>query len=237
MQFKTLVFNDVISIFIGVAAAIAAAWYGLSYWALVIMPLVTGLVSTVGLWMACSWRPGLPNRKSGTRSMLAFGRNLTGYSIMNYFSRNLDNVLIGRVWGAQQLGLYAKAYQLLLLPLSQINAPIAAVAIPTLSRLADSPERYRKTYLRILEKVSMLTTPLIVFMIATSDWLVSLLLGSQWSEASPIFSILGIVAFTQPVSNSTGWIFITQNRTHHMIQWGAIGSILSASYDTVGCNW
>jgi O-antigen/teichoic acid export membrane protein len=237
MQFKKLVVNDVLSMVIGLAAAIVAAWYGLSYWALVIMPLVTGLVSTIGLWMVCSWRPGLLSRKSDTRSMLAFGRNLTSYSIMNYFSRNLDNVLIGRVWGAQQLGVYAKAYQLLLLPLNQINSPIAAVAVPTLSRLADSPERYRQTYLRVLEKISMLTTPLIVFMIATSDWLIWVLLGNQWSEATPIFSLLGIVALTQPVANTTGWIFITQNRTNHMVQWGVIGSTLSVISIIAGLPW
>jgi O-antigen/teichoic acid export membrane protein len=237
MQFKKLVVNDVLSMVIGLAAAILAAWYGLSYWALVIMPLVTGLVSTVGLWMVCSWRPGLLSRKSDTRSMLAFGRNLTGFSIMNYFSRNLDNVLIGRVWGAQQLGVYAKAYQLLLLPLNQINSPIAAVAVPTLSRLADSPERYRQTYLRVLEKISILTTPLIVFMIATSDWLIWVLLGNQWSQASTIFSLLGIVALTQPVANTTGWLFITQNRTNHMVQWGAVGSTLSVISIIAGLPW
>lgn len=237
MEFKALVINDLLSIVTGLAAAIVAAWYGLSYWALVIMPLVTGLVSTTGLWMVCRWRPGFPSRKSDTRSMLAFGRNLTTFSIMNYFSRNLDNVMIGRVWGAQQLGVYAKAYQLLLLPLQQINSPIAAVAVPTLSRLTDSPERYRQTYLRVLEKISMLTSPLVLFMIATSDWLIWVLLGNQWSEASNIFSILGIVALTQPVANTTGWIFITQNRTNHMVQWGAIGSTLSVISIIAGLPW
>ena len=237
MQFKMLVINDVLSMFIGVVAAIVAAWYGLGYWALVIMPLVTGIISTVGFWIVCDWRPGLPTRKSGSRSMLAFGSNMTASSIMNYFARNLDNVLIGRVWGAQQLGFYAKAYQLLLLPLNQINAPIAAVAVPSLSRLADSPERYRQTYLRILEKISILTMPLIVFMIGASDWLVWLLLGSQWSEASRIFAILGIAALVQPVSNTTGWIFITQNRTTHMVQWAAVGSTLSVIAIIAGLPW
>ncbi len=64
--------------------------------------------------------------------------------MINFFSRNLDNALIGRFWGSYQLGLYAKAYQMLLLPMEQINAPIASVAVPALSRLADSPERYRE---------------------------------------------------------------------------------------------
>src|SRR5258705_7422603 len=44
-----------------------------------------------------------------------FRSNFTGFSTINFFSRNLDNLLIGRVWGAQQLGLYSRAYQLMML--------------------------------------------------------------------------------------------------------------------------
>lgn len=237
MQYKVLMTRDIFSMMAGIVSAIVAARYGLGYWALVILPLVTAVVSTAGLWIACSWRPGLPARKAGVRSMLVFGSNLTGFNVVNYFARNLDNLLIGRVWGAQQLGLYAKAYQLLLLPLQQINAPVAAVAVPALSRLVDSPERYRQAYLRILEKLTMVATPLVMFMIATSDWIVELVLGPQWSGVSLIFSLLGIIALTQPVSNTTGWLFITQGRTNHMFQWGMIGSTLSVIAIIAGLPW
>ncbi|HEY9803705.1 MAG TPA: lipopolysaccharide biosynthesis protein [Leptolyngbyaceae cyanobacterium] len=237
MQYKALTINDVLSMALGVVSAIVAAWFGLGYWALVILPIVTGIVSTVGLWIVCSWRPGLPSRQSGVRSMLIFGSNLTGFNIVNYFARNVDNILIGRLWGAQQLGLYAKAYQLLLLPLQQINAPFERVAIPALSRLIDSPERYKQAYLRILEKLTIITAPLVVFMIATSDWIILLLLGPQWVNASPIFSLLGIIAFTQPVANTTGWLFITQGRTNQMFQWGIVGSTLSVISIVFGVQW
>ncbi|HYX13851.1 MAG TPA: lipopolysaccharide biosynthesis protein [Nostoc sp.] len=237
MQYKALTINEIMSVGIGIGSAIVAAWFGLGYWALVILPLVTGIVSTVGFWILCSWRPSFPVKQSGVRSMLVFGGNLTGFNIVNYFARNLDNLLIGKVWGAQQLGLYTKAYQLLLLPLQQINAPFEKVAIPALSRLIDSPERYRQAYLRILEKLTIITGPLVVFMIATSDWIVLLLLGSQWTDASPIFSLLGIIAFTQPVANTTGWLFITQGRTNHMFQWGIIGSTLSVVAIVFGIQW
>ena len=70
--------------------------------------------------------------------MLWFGGHLTGSSLINFAARNIDNVLIGRYWGPTQLGLYSRAYQLLLLPLEQINAPLDTVAITSLSKLIDS---------------------------------------------------------------------------------------------------
>ncbi len=237
MRFNALATIDTASMLLGIATAIVLALYGAGYWALVVMQLVTGIATAIGVWLMCGWRPGLPVRHSGVRSMLSFGSNLTGFGIINYFARNLDNVLIGWYWGAQQLGLYAKAYSLLLLPINQINGPISAVALPALSRLVDSPERYRQAYLRIVEKISILTMPMIVFMIATSDWLVQLLLGPQWSETSRLFVLLGIAGLIQPIANSTGWLFMSQDRTHHMFQWGFIGGTTAIVSFVIGLPW
>ena len=200
MRFAAIAIIEVLAILIGLAAAIVAAWYGAGYWALVVNILVMTLATLVGVWVACGWRPGLPARGSGVRSMLSYGGNLTGFNVMNYFSRNLDNALIGKFWGAYQLGVYSRAYQMLLMPMQQINTPLVSVAVPALSRLADSPERYRSAYLKILEKIAMITMPGVVFMIATSDWLVLFLLGPQWREAGRIFMLLGVAAIIQPVT-------------------------------------
>jgi PST family polysaccharide transporter len=169
--------------------------------------------------------------------MLAIGRNVTGFSIINYFSRNLDNLLIGKVWGSQQLGFYSRAYQLLLLPIDQINAPIGSVAVPALSRLHGSPERYRRSYLRILEKIAMITMPGMALMIATADWLVGIGLGAQWSGTAPILAVLGLAGLVQPIANTVGWLLISQGRTRHMLQWGFIGSTIVIISILGGLHW
>ena len=237
MRFLSLAIVEVVSLLVGITVAIALAWRGVHYWALIFSQLSQGLSYTIGVWIVCRWRPGLPVRGSGVRSMLVFGRNLTGFGVVNYFARNLDNLLIGKFWGSQQLGLYAKAYQLLLLPIEQINTPIAAVAIPALSRLNDDPERYRAAYLRILEKIAIVTMPGTALMIVTADWIVQIVLGPQWMEASRIFALLGIAGLIQPIANTTGWLFMTQSRTHHMFQWGIIGSTMIIISIVAGLPW
>ena len=123
------------------------------------------------------------------------------------------------------------------LPIDQINSPIAAVAVPALSRLKDSPERYRLAYTRMLEKVAILTMPGMALLIATSDWVVRLVLGPQWSDAAHIFALLGIFGLVQPLANTTGWLFISQGRTHHMFQWGLIGCSIIIVSICVGLPW
>lgn len=163
--------------------------------------------------------------------------------MVNYLARNLDNIFIGKYWGTIQLGLYSKAYQLLLLPLKQINAPITNVAVPLLSRLNNSPSKYRQTYLRILEKLVLLTMPLIVFLISAADWLIQLLLGEQWVDASNLFMWLGLAGLIQPVANSAGWLFISQDRSKQLFQWGIFSSgitilsfLLGLPYKAIGVS-
>jgi O-antigen/teichoic acid export membrane protein len=237
MRFFGLAASELGSMFAGTIAAIALAWWGAGVWALVGANLVTAFAFMTGVWLACRWRPGLPSRNSGVRSMLKFGGNLTGNNVLNYIARNIDNLLIGRVWGPRQLGLYARAYQLLLLPLDQISAPIDGVAITALSRLTDDPERYRGAYLRMLEKLVMVTMPAMALMIGTSDWLVRMMLGPQWIETGRIFAILGILGLIEPAFNTMGWLLISQGRTHHVFQWGIIDAVLSIASILVGLPW
>src|SRR5258707_5510303 len=237
MRFTAIVIIEVVALLIGFVSAVVAAWNGAGYWALVLNQMVMTLMTVAGVWIACRWRPGLPARGIGMRSMLSYGGNLTGFNFMTFFSRNLDNALIAKFWGAYQLGVYSRAYQMLLMPMQQINAPLAAVAIPALSRLADAPERYRAAYLRILEKIVMVTMPLAALMIATSDWMVRLMLGPQWGATGRIFMLLGIAAMIQPVTKTTWWLFSTQGRTRELFHWGLMGGAIAIVSIVAGLPW
>ena len=237
MRFSALAGIEITSILVGCLAGIVSAWLGAGYWALVVMQLAYGIITAAGVWVLCGWRPRLPVRNSGVRSMLAFGGNLSGFNILNYFARNLDHVLIGRFCGTQQLGLYAKAYQLLLLPIQQVNYPIASVAIPTLSRLQDDPERYRRYYCKAMNMIAYLTAPLIVFMAAMSDEIIAIVLGNQWVGASIIFKVLAIAALVQSFGHSTGWVYISLGQTGRMMQWGLISCPIYVLSFVIGLQW
>jgi PST family polysaccharide transporter len=237
MRFTAIVVVEVVALLSGFVSAVIAASHGAGYWSLVLNQLVMTLVLVVGVWTVCRWRPGLPARGVGLRSMLSYGGNLTGFNVMTFFSRNLDNALIGKFWGPYQLGVYSRAYQMLLMPMQQINAPLAAVAVPALSRLADEPERYRGAYLKILEKIVMITMPLGALMIATSDWMVLVLLGPQWRETGRIFMLLGIAAMIQPVTKTAWWLFSTQGRTRELFHWGLMGGAIAIISIIAGLPW
>ena len=107
------------------AAVVVALWLavrGAGYWALLGRMLVAPALVTALAWWACRWRPGRPAPPPNLRRVLAFGGNITGFNLANYFGRNLDDVLIAKTGGEEVLGQYQKAYDLLMLPLRHINA-------------------------------------------------------------------------------------------------------------------
>ena len=91
--------------------------------------------------------------------------------------------------------------------------------------------------MKVLEKIAMLTMPLVAFMIGTSDWLIVFLLGQQWRESGRIFMWLGIAAIVQPVARSTLWLFTTQGRSREMFRWGVIGSLIAIAAIVAGLPW
>ena len=237
MRYFALALIGLSSMVMGYVVGILMAWNGFHYWALVGSQLAVAATSTLLIFSFVRWTPGLPKRNTGVRSMIKFGGNLTGFTTINYFSRNLDNLLVGRFWGAQQLGLYSRAYQLMGLPIEQINEPVTSVAVPSLSRLTDSPETYRKAYLRMLEKIALLTMPCVVLLIVNSDWIIQIVLGPQWVGATRIFILLGVTGLFQPVANTTGWLLISQGRTNHMLQWGLISGPITMAAIVAGLPW
>lgn len=237
MRFTAVSTIDVASMAAGILAAILCGWAGMGYWALVWMQIATAATNAAGVWITSGWRPGWPVRRSGVRSMLAFGGNLTGFNIVNYIARNLDNVLIGRFCGAQPLGLYSRAYSLLLFPIGQITAPMTAVAVPALSRLQHEPERYRNFYLRAIKMIAYITIPMVTAMGVLSNEIVEVILGKQWIAAGPIFMILAVTALMQPVGGTVGWVYVSLGQTGRMFTWACLATPLILLSFLLGLPW
>lgn len=237
MRFGALALIQITSMVAGIVTAIGAAWYGAGYWALVVMQLAAAIANAVAVWIVSGWRPSLPVRHTGVRDMLAFGGNLTGFNVVNYLGRNADNMLIGKFCGSGPLGLYSKAYGMLMLPIEQITAPISAVAVPALSRLQNDPETYRRYYYRAISTIAFITMPLIAVLAALSDEIIRIVLGTQWEDAAIIFNILAVTAFRQPVTSTTGWVLVSLGQTKRMMLWGLIAVPVTVLSFIIGLPW
>jgi len=237
MRFSVLAVIEIGSMGIGIATGIVLAWYGAGYWALVGLSAATALSNVALVWVFCGWRPGLPVRRAGILPMVTFGGHLTGFGIVNYFARNFDNILLGRFYGADVLGLYSRAYNIMMLPLSNITWPMTSVAMPALSQIQNDPVRYKKYYIKLVTLLAFITMPLMVFLFVCADEVIGLLLGGQWSGAVDIFKILCIAAFIQPVAGTVGLVLVSLGQSKRFFTFGTINSIFIVISFILGLPW
>ena len=237
MLFRAVAVTQVLPIVLSLAASLALALWGWRYWALVTGTMVVAVTSTSLSFYFCPWRPKRIERRTGARSMLRFGLDLTGFNAANYFARNADNVLIGKFVGADALGLYGKAYSLFMLPIGQIRTPINDVAIPALSALKRQPARYRSYYLTVVGIVGLVTVPLALYCALEGDFLIRFLLGPNWAGAAPVFRILSVVGVLQTVSSTSGLVLITLGRTRRYMSQGLVTSGVTVAAFIVGLRY
>lgn len=213
LRFSALAMTDVLAQASGIAAAVSLAVAGQGLWALVYQQVVTAAVLCASSVYFSRWLPGLPDRNTSLRRFFRFGGGLLGTQAIHYLTKNVDNVALGAVWGAVPLGLYSRAYQLLMMPLSMINAPMTRVALPVLSRVQQDDA----TFARYLQKAQLvacyLTATLFTVGAGLAAPVVLVLLGEGWAPVAPIFAVLAIGGVFRSVSQISYWIYLARART------------------------
>lgn len=237
MRFAAISIIDMASATCTLVVTIAAALWLRSYWALWLGAAMGAAVTAILMWSASRWRPSWRFSFRGIGAMLKFGSSLGGFNLLNFLSRNLDNVIIARARGSQEVGLYDNSYKLMMFPLQNISAPLGRVMLPVLVRLRDEPQRYRRAFLLALRALMVAAMPIIAISAAVSDQLIVFLLGEKWRAAGPIFFWLSLTGILAPVANATGWLFVTSGRGGAMFRWGIFSAIVTIGGFLVGIHW
>lgn len=237
MRFGALACVDIGSMLCGYVVAIYLARDGHGYWSLVWHHIVIAMTMLVMSWIATGWRPGLPKRGSGVRSMLVFGSNLTGYALFRFISRGLDNALIGWYWGAAPLGIYSRSNSLLGPITNYLTAPIGSVAFPSLSRLTTDSRRYNRTFFRLAEKILLVVLPVTMLIVLTAPQIVEILLGPKWVEAGPVLRILSVLIVTEALSGILNWLFFSQGRGGDLLRFGIVAAVVRVAAIILGLQW
>jgi polysaccharide transporter, PST family len=237
LRFKALGLSDIIAqaVAVGVAIAMAAMGYGL--WALVAQQIV----SAVGTAALCvywgRWIPRLPHRRVSIRPFMSFGVGVFGTHIVDYFTKNVDNIAIGAVWGATPLGLYSRGYQLMMMPLNQINAPMTQVALPVLSRVQHDEAAFM-AYLRKSQLVACyVTATLFAVAIGLSDPVVRVLFGERWLGVVPIFAVLGVAGLFRSVSQVAYWAYLAKGESGALFAQRLVTGALTIACILAGLPW
>lgn len=237
MQFPALAVNDVVARTASVTVSVILGWMGYGYWALVVGVIALPLSTSTGAWILCRWIPGLPRRARGTASLVRFAINVYGHFSINYFARNMDNVLVGWRFGAQPLGFYKKAYDLFVLSSNQLVMPLNAVAVSTLSRIKNDALQYRRYFLRALAVLALLGMGVGGDLTLVGKDVIRLVLGPGWGEAGRVFVFFGPGIGIMLLYCLPGWMHLSIGTPDRWFRWGIVEFVVTGLSFVLGLPW
>lgn len=227
---KVEVFSSLLSLSIAVSLSI----HGVGVYSLVVQTLLYSITSAIGFCICSSWRASFLFSFKEIKSILYFTTNLTAFNFINFASRNVDQIIIGKAFSSSVLGQYSLAYRLMLFPVQNITFVLTRSLYPLLSRLQNHKNEAFQVYMQSLRAISIITPPLMIGLAFISKDFVSLFFGSKWDLVSHILVWLAPVAIMQSLVSTTGSVFMSGGRTRILLLISIYNAILQVGAFIIG---
>ncbi len=193
-QFKTLALIQIISFVFGYGMiGICLAYYDWGVWALVSANIGGSLVNVILLLIINRKTIGFSLSKKEMYQLMNFGTGFSLGKIANHLALQADNIVVGRLLGAEALGIYGRAYGLSTLPASIFGTVVDKVLFPAMSSIQDDEQRLCSAYLKSVSLIFMLTLPISGLVVIMAPEIISVLLGQQWMAVVRPLQILSVV--------------------------------------------
>ncbi|MDD3337951.1 MAG: lipopolysaccharide biosynthesis protein [Lachnospiraceae bacterium] len=229
--------NIIVFIITGVIA-IVFAFMGFKYYALVLQSVLTSVITFICNYISVkkNYSLGFHGKidYTGMKKVLSFSGFQFAFNMINYFSRNMDNLLISRVMGESALGYYDKAYKLMLYPVQNLTQVISGVLHPILSDYQKMKEYIYTQYIKIVKLLSIAGCFIMPFCFFAAPELIAILFGEKWLAAVACFRILSLSVWAQMITSSTGAIFQSLGDTKRMFVTGTLNAVISVIGITSG---
>lgn len=237
LHFKKKVIFNWIAILLGYIVAFILAYRNYGAWSLVWMTLITASTNSILYWITSKWYPKFVFSFSKIKELSKLGLNVLGDTSINYWSRNYDNFIIGRVLGSSDLGLYTRAYSLMLLPLRNLTSVFSKVMFPAFSKKQNDLPTIKYHYLNIIKHIALVSFPLMIGLSLVSKEFVLLVFGIKWVKMIPILAILSALGPLQSIGSLNGLIYNSLGKANIAFRVSLVVNFILIIALTIGVNF
>lgn len=208
MDFRAHELFYMVTVAMGVAVTIVAAFILRSVWAIAIGQVGIAGIRTVGSYLFHPYRPRPSLHWHKAKGLLGFGINLTGAGILTFLSTQGDDALVGKVLGLEGLGFYTLAYGLSNLPRYAITRTVSAVVMPAYSKIQDDIERLGRAFLKTVTVVSILIVPACAGLFLLAPDIIEVVYGEPYMPMVACFRVLTLYAMFRGLAACNGPLYI-----------------------------
>ena len=215
-------------------AAVIAALNGAGLYALIISPILSSILLFIISLKRYPQHPAMTLGWGALRKIFSYSAYQFLFNVINYFSRNLDKLLIGKYMSMSDLGYYEKSYRLMMLPLQNITQVVTPVMHPIFSDFQDDKMKLATSYERIIRFLAFIGLPLSVLLFFTAEEVTLIIFGNQWLPSVAVFRILALSVGIQIILSSSGSIFQAAGDTRSLFICGLFSSTLNVAGIVLG---
>ncbi|PMM49035.1 oligosaccharide flippase family protein [Vibrio breoganii] len=168
------------------------------------------------------------------KSILSFSLYQFGFNFINYFSRNLDNILIAKYFGMASVGAYEKSYQLMRYPLMLTTFAMTPAIQPVLTKVRNDKDKILYEHNNLSMKLLFISMIIATFLYFNSNNVVLLLFGEQWINIVDLIKCFAIIIPVQSVLSTSGSFFQVLNKPKLLFISGCLSAIVNVIAICIG---
>jgi O-antigen/teichoic acid export membrane protein len=150
-------------------------------------------------WSALSWQK--------LRELYAYGKWVTAGTLLSYLNDQGDDLLVGKVLGAQFLGFYQTAYKISNLPTTQGAGLVYQIIFPLFSQIQTDHVRLKRGLVKALLVTFGLSLGFAVGVWLAAPVLINWLLGRRWLAMVPALNVLLLYGLMRPLVSVSSALF------------------------------
>lgn len=217
-----------VSTLAGTLSTIVIAYIGAKYWALIWSQYVMAIVSFIILY-SNKQDVFAKTKTAVVKKTFILARKLigsiVGFNMVNYWARNADNLIVGKYYGTTDLGIYNRAYMMLMMPLNLITAIFSSVMYPSLIRHKNNGGDVQAEYYFMLKIISLINIPIAIVLILFPQPLVRIFWGENWMEVANLLPYFGLLVLTQTLASTLASIMVIHNLEKELMFSGWINAV------------
>jgi O-antigen/teichoic acid export membrane protein len=239
LRIKPIAIAEMIAATLGLIVATVWALRGAGALAIVFGAVTTAATKSLLMFIVGVRRWPIAFHFSGkdVRPYLSFGAYQLGERTLNFATRNVDKVLIGMLLGAFSLGLYHVAYQVMQKPLQLVQPIVTRVAVPFFASISEDSQSVRSNYLLITQAAAIVLFPIFLLITVIAEPVLLLLVGSKWSDATPVLRWLSIWGCFSAIGFVLGSLLLAYRRADIAFWYNVWGVVVYASAISIGSNF
>jgi PST family polysaccharide transporter len=234
-RFSFIAYSSIIIQVICGVLSIWGAFLGMGIYALLIQPILSSIMRCVVDITQYFIMPVIKIKKTSISKIYSYSIYQFMFSFINYFSRNLDKLVVGRIFGVSELGYYEKSYRLMMLPVGNLSNIITPAIQPIFSEFQHDKKLLYHRSMKIFRIFAMMGFPLSILLFFCSKEIILITFGPQWYGAIPVFQILSVSVGFQMIFSPQGTFFQSANAVKEMFYCGIATAIFNVLSVVIGC--